>query len=238
MEPVPTVWWELPLVGFDLETTGVDVETDRIVTANITWHHPVREPSIRNFLLNPGIEIPEQAAAVHGITTEHARAHGQDAREGIAEILSLLRKCAHLPFVAYNGVFDFTMLDREARRYGLEPFAPTFMIDPMVCDKAIDGYRRGGRKLTTVCEVYGVTLDNAHTADADALATILVARALGRTGKLPSDLRRLFDLQVGWKAWQDREFREWLAKKGEAPRDPNSNLGYWPITPVGAAAAA
>ena len=61
---------------FDLETTGVDVTTDRIVTAHVGLLGPdgvaLRSQS---WLADPGVEIPEGATAVHGITTAHARAH-------------------------------------------------------------------------------------------------------------------------------------------------------------------
>lgn len=227
---LPAAWWDGQLVGFDLETTGVEVETDRIVTANVTWHHPQRNPSIRNFLLNPGIDIPVAASNVHGISTEYAREHGMDARQGVLALLELLNKCAALPFVAFNGVYDFTLLDREARRYGLQPFAPQVMIDPLVLDKALVKYRSGpgARKLTTLAPHYGVTLDNAHTADADAMATIELARAMGRTGKLTTNLEELHAQQVAWKAQQDADFRNWKASRGEIIEGCD---GHWPLIP-------
>ncbi|MCA1943131.1 MAG: 3'-5' exonuclease, partial [Yonghaparkia sp.] len=80
------------LAVFDLETTGVDVRTARIVTACVA----VLDASgavvaRRDWLADPGVEIPEGAAAIHGITTERARAEGRPAAEVVAEVVGELR---------------------------------------------------------------------------------------------------------------------------------------------------
>ena len=63
------------MVGFDTETTGVSPTSDRIVTAALIR----REGSLvqtLTWVIDPGVEIPERATAVHGITTAFAREHG------------------------------------------------------------------------------------------------------------------------------------------------------------------
>lgn len=107
-----------------METTGIEVETCRIVSATVAVLNAEGEVEQRiDWLLDPGIEIPEGATHVHGITTEHAALNGQSAAEGVAEIVTALR--AHLaeglPVVAYNAPYDLTLLNREARRYGIAP---------------------------------------------------------------------------------------------------------------------
>lgn len=210
-------WVERPLVGFDLETTGVDVETDRVVTANLTYQTANGDIRVKNFLLDPGIEIPEGAAAVHGISTEKARAEGMPAREGIKQILELLVSSSQYPIVAFNGSYDLTMMDREARRHGLPVFVPRVVIDPFVIDKQIERYVRGAgqRKLGATAARYGVVLDNAHSADADALATILIARAMGRSGKLTGDAAELHAQQIVWRAQHQDDFEAYLRKQGK-----------------------
>ena len=94
---VPLALFETPawshVVGvFDLETTGIDVEADRIVTA----HVGLLDASgtvlrARDWVADPGIEIPAGATAVHGITTARARAEGRPAPEVIREIIAALR---------------------------------------------------------------------------------------------------------------------------------------------------
>ena len=57
-----------PLVFFDLETTGVNIGTDRIVEISILKVHPNGNKESYTWLVNPEIEIPAEAIAVHGIT--------------------------------------------------------------------------------------------------------------------------------------------------------------------------
>lgn len=221
-------WWEAPLVGFDLETTGVDEENDRIVTANITYQAPDGTTRVRNFLVNPGVEIPIEATNVHGVTTEHAREHGVAPIDAIKEIISLLRASSAYPIVAFNGAYDFSLLDREARRHGVPPFTPELAIDPFILDKQIDKYRRGKRQLGAVCTVYGIDLENAHNADADALAAVLLARAMGRAGKLPADPRELHLSQIQWYAEQSESFERYLRQ-----HRPDAVISrHWPVRPL------
>ena len=223
-------WWNGPMVGFDLETTGVDQETVRIVTANLTYDDPsTGNRAVSNLLLDPGVEIPQESSNVHGITTEHARTHGMPAADGVRKLLELMNGYAHLPFAVFNGCFDFTILDREARRNGLTPFAPDTVLDALVMDKAIDRFRRGARTLTATTAVYGVTLMNAHSADADAFAAMEIARAIGRAGKVTSDLHELHAQQVAWRAEQSASFERYLIeKKGQA--DAHIERA-WPLVP-------
>lgn len=226
-------WWEGPLVGFDLETTGPDPDTARIVTACVVVDTPGRAPVVTTWLVDPGVEIPESATAVHGITTERAREHGQPARAAVARILEVLRAQPH-PLVAFNAAFDFTVLDREARRHGLAPLVPEPVIDPFVLDKQADRYRRGGRKLVDVARHYGVDLDAAHTADADALAAVQVARAIGRQHQPPADAHHLHLGQIHWRREQQTSLQEYLRRK-----DPTVLIDpTWPVHPYQKEAAA
>ena len=74
--------WADRLGVFDLETTGVDVEMARIVTACIAVLDADGAVVQRwDWLADPGVEIPEAASAVHGITTERARAEAEERRK-------------------------------------------------------------------------------------------------------------------------------------------------------------
>ena len=59
-----------PFVGFDLETTSTDPFEARIVTACVA----PEKGAAQRWLVDPGIEIPPGAAAIHGISTATARA--------------------------------------------------------------------------------------------------------------------------------------------------------------------
>lgn len=233
-----TPWWDGPLVGFDLETTGPDPETAQIVTACVVETLARGGTDSLTWLADPGVEISEGAVAVHGITTEQARAEGRPARDVIGEILDELRRLTAeygRPLVAFNAVFDFTVLDREARRHGLTPLDPEPVIDPFVLDKQADRYRRGSRKLVDVARHYGVDLTDAHTADADALAAVQVARAIGRQHQPPADAHHLHLGQIHWRREQCESLQDFLrrTKDQKAIVDPT-----WPVHPYRKEAAA
>lgn len=204
------------LAVFDLETTGVDVRTARIVTACIAvLDASGAVTSRRDWLADPGVEIPEGAAAIHGITTAQARAQGRPAPEVVTEIVAELR--AHLqsdvPLVVYNAPYDLTLLRFEALRHGVAPLLdPHPVIDPLVIDKAVDRYRRGKRTLTAAAAHYGVDLDGAHDAGVDAIAAGHVARAIAvaHASALPATLDLLHTAQVAWHDRQADGFEDYM----------------------------
>ncbi len=226
-------WWESTLVGFDLETTGADPETARIVTACIVTVEPDGHTAPVTWLVDPGVDIPAGATAVHGITTERARADGWAAADAIPEIVEVLR-ATPLPLVAFNAAYDFTVLDREARRHSVTPLYPHPVIDPFVLDKQADRYRKGSRKLVDVARHYGVELDAAHTADADAVAAVMVARAIGaRTPHPPAGLDALHAGQIVWRREQCESLADYFAQQGT----PQTVDPTWPVHPYKEAAA-
>jgi DNA polymerase-3 subunit epsilon len=235
--------WHLGrLAGFDLETTGVDVESDRIVTACVVQcggKHPTQSTT---WLANPGVDIPEAAAQVHGITTEQAQAEGQPAGQVVEQVVAALVEAVFsgIPIVVMNASFDLTMLDREARRHRVMPLTDRVgdklrVIDPRILDKQVDTYRPGKRTLTDLCRLYRVSLDGAHTADADALAACRVAWRLGsqypRLAEL--DVTQLHKAQIEWAAEQAASFQAHLRSKGQTDAVID---GSWPLRPVGGAA--
>lgn len=224
--------WAEAVGVFDLETTGVDVAQDRIVTAHVGLLGPDGNPrTATTWLADPGVDIPEGATAVHGITTAHASAHGRPAARVIAEVVDALRELldAHIPVVAYNAPFDFSLLKHEALRHGIRPLAAPFpVIDPLVLDKAHDRYRRGKRTLAVVAAHYEVTLTGAHDAAADAVAAGRVAQALAGRFALPADPRELHTQQIGWARAQAESLTEYFISIGRL--EPADRLdGSWPI---------
>ncbi len=230
--------WGDRLGVFDLETTGVDVDTSRIVSACVALlDDDGVEISRWSWLADPGIEIPEGASAVHGITTQRARTEGRPAPIVIAEIAQTLRVlfASGIPVTIYNAPYDLSLLDRECRRYGLEPLEhPMPVIDPLVIDKAVDRYRKGKRTLEVTAELYQVPLDDAHDAGADAIAAGRVALALQRRypEELDVGLADLHGRQEVWYAEQAASFQEYLRSK----HGDDSYVAdlEWPLKPAGA----
>jgi DNA polymerase III subunit epsilon len=224
--------WSDSLAVFDLETTGVDVTTSRIVTAHVGLID-VEGRTVESFdwLADPGVEIPEGASAVHGITTERARAEGRPAAEVVGEVLATLQVYvdAGIPLTVYNAPYDLSLLHHEARRHRLAPLhEPLPVVDPLVIDKALDRYRRGKRTLTVTAEHYGVALDAAHEASSDAIAAGRVAQAIAR--RFPAELgvsaARLHSMQIAWRAEQAADFQSYMRRV----RDPEfvCDTG-WPL---------
>lgn len=235
-----TAWHEGPMLAFDLETTGPDPDTARIVTATlIALDGPNTAPrhwvqGIREYLVNPGVDIPAGATAVHGITTTHARENGMNRERAVAEIIGEIGLRLHrgIPVVAYNGAYDLTVLDREARRLNIDPLTNRLpvvgpMVDPYVLDKQVDKYRKGSRKLVDVADHDGIDLRNAHTSQADALAAAQVGVAIaGRYPELVGvDLPRLHTLQTTWRREQCASLQAYFRRK-----DPTAVVnGDWPV---------
>ena len=210
-------WHTGPLVGFDTETSGVDLENDRIVTATVVEIVPGRQTETHNWLIDPQIEIPAEASAIHGVTTEKARAEGVDPGPAVAEIHNRLATAwaKGIPVIAYNAVFDLTMLDRELRRHGHKPLVAGCVVDPLVIDKRVDRYRKGSRKLVDTCALHGVELVDAHTSAADALAAARLAWKLAakypQVGRIGLD--ELHGKQQIWYAAQQSSFAAHLRKQ-------------------------
>lgn len=223
--------WHDTLGVFDLETTGIDVETSRIVSAHVGVIDSEGDPvETRSWLADPGIEIPEQATAVHGISTERARAEGRPAPEVISEIITELKLLVArgIPITVFNAPYDLTVLNREAVRYGITPLpTPNMVVDPLILDKAMDRWRKGKRTLAAAALVYGVILDDAHDAAADAVAAGRVAQAIARRygDALQADAMDLHRMQVAWCAEQSASFQDYMRRT----KDPNFTKSHlWP----------
>jgi DNA polymerase III subunit epsilon len=230
--------WHLGMLcAFDTETTGPDPESARLVTACIAYLDGTGTipPESRTFLIDPGCEIPAEATAVHGITTEHARQHGEQPPGALRDIaFELLRSAAALiPLIAFNAPFDFTVLDRETRRHDLEPFGPELetakglIVDPYVLDKALDPYRKGKRTLGATAEHYGVRIDKAHDAAGDAITAARVAWMIAsrypHVGRMsPTELHAY---QVRAKREQAMSLRAYLGRQGKEEQVD----GSWPL---------
>ncbi|MDF2506349.1 MAG: polC1 [Microbacterium sp.] len=237
----------LPVLAFDTETNGIDTDTARIVTAYLGILSPdgviVRE---QEWMVRPdGWTIPEEAAAIHGVSTEEALANGRPAVEVISEIAAIIAaECGqgHLPLVGQNLQYDLTLLDRELRRHGLGTIEALLqgvvVLDSLVLDKEIDRYRRGKRILTSMAEHYGVTLteDEAHGARADAVAAGRIIQAMTRHPK-GAVLRKvplpvIHQKQIAWKAEQAASLQQYFRTKGG---EPDAVVrGEWPFIPAAA----
>lgn len=220
-------WARFPLLAFDTESTGVDPLNDRIVQAALVELHPGQRPITSTYLVDPGIDIPQAATEIHGITREHAAANATHTpAQMLFEVSGRLARWMgqRRPVVVFNAPYDVTLLEAENLRHG----QPTLLdrmglgkvspiVDVYVLDKYVDPYRKGGRKLAQVAEHYGVIHAGEHDATTDAIA---VARIFPRlmakhARKFPGmTLPALHSEQVRWRRAQADGLREYFDKKG------------------------
>jgi len=170
-----------PLVVFDIESTGVNPRSDRIIELAAIKVHPDGRRELKDWLVNPGVSIPIDSTAVHGITDEHVR-HCPTFKDIAAEIDDFLRGC---DLGGYNHTrFDIPLLAEEFLRVGI-----TFEIESRrIIDAQRIFHKREPRDLTAAVKLYcGESFADAHGAVADTEATLRVLE--GQFRKYP-DLPR------------------------------------------------
>jgi DNA polymerase-3 subunit epsilon len=224
--------WLGEALSFDLETTGVNPLADRIVTACAVEVGPRGAFMAGRWLLNPGIDIPEGATNVHGITTEKVQADGIPALDGVTHIADTLRRAWRngQPVIVMNAGFDLTLLAAELERYAQEPLSVGPVLDPLVIDRACDPYRKGKRTLSALAAHYGVEQGAAHTSDGDA---ITAARIVWRQARKYPDLMtftlaQMQDFQRASHATWAGQFELWLRQQGK----PEVIDREWPVRRV------
>lgn len=220
-------WFTGDALAFDLETTHPEPEEARVVTASIVVVSPEGVTRRREWLVNPGVDIPAGATAVHGVTNEMAK-RGLPPAEAIPDIATelLAAWAMGLPVVIFNASYDVTVMQRELARVGHEPMAVGHILDPFVIDRGVDAYRKGKRTLTAMAQHYGVRQDTAHSSAGDA---ITAARIVWRIAKRPSPISGHTLVQT--QEWQreshaarQSSYAEYLAKQGK----PGVVDGSWP----------
>jgi DNA polymerase III subunit epsilon len=225
-------------LGWDTETTGTNPVTARIVTAALVGRGGPSEQRVQTWLVNPGVPIPPESTAIHGISDAKAQAEGQNPKIALQEIAETMARAISygMPLVAFNTAYDWSVLHHELVRHGLRTMAdriggePYTLVDPMVLDKQADKYRKGSRKLKDVSNHYCVRLTDWHTAEADALAALGIAEALyERNPRLDGyDPKRLFLAQQAWREEQCTSYQAYLRKT-----NPNATVdGTWPLVPA------
>ncbi|MEQ9999077.1 MULTISPECIES: 3'-5' exonuclease [unclassified Corynebacterium] len=214
------------MLAFDLETTSANPKDARIVTSALV-RIDGRDVQKVEHLADPGIEIPQAATDVHGITTEKAQAEGRPHEEVLKDTVNAIKSAWDdgLTLIVYNAAFDLTVLRSLTGDFTVT--GPVF--DPYVIDRVSDKWRKGKRTLGAVCEHYGVELSNAHEATADALAAARVAWKQVRQhypNLAQMDENELMEFQaVKW--YEDRvAFKKYLEGKG---RDASDVSTAWPL---------
>ena len=176
-----------PLLFFDIESTGLNVASDRIVEISIVKVSPGApgEPNkveVKTRRINPTIPITPGAQAVHGISDDDVKdcpTFKQIAR-------SLAQMMEGCDIAGYNSLkFDIPMLAEEFLRAGIDfDFRKRKLVDVQNIF-----HKKEQRTLKAAYKFYcGRNLDNAHSAEADTMATYEVLEAqLDRYGQDEED---------------------------------------------------
>lgn len=172
-----------PLCVFDIESTGTNVVNDRIVSISILKVQPNGAQEQRTWIVNPTINISDEVAQIHGITNEMVV--NQPTFKEVAHQITAMIKDADL--AGYNSnKFDIPMLAEELLRAEVD----FDMKKRMAIDVQNIFHRMEQRTLAAAYKFYcQKDLENAHTADADTMATyeVLVAQ-LERYPELQGDV--------------------------------------------------
>lgn len=227
-------WQWQRMAVLDYETTAPNPEEARAVSVCFGTVGGGPLPDVQQVIVNPGVNIPQGAIDVHGITNERAQAEGCEPGQAAEWVSTSLAGAwlAGLPVVAFNAVYDLTVLDREMRRHlGFALVISGPVIDPFVLDREADKFRKGRRTLEVTAQHYGVPMNGAaHDATEDALAAGRVAWAIAQ--KYPAiaamSLEALHAAQVGWHAARQDDFRQHLVRMGKPADDV---CGDWPMRP-------
>ena len=150
-------------IVLDTETTGLDpfgghrmVEIGCVELVN-------RMPSGRHFhrYVNPEREVPEEAFAVHGLSSEFLRDKPVFA-DIVDELLSFI---GDAPLVAHNAVFDLGFLNAELERAGKAAVGHERLVDTLLLARR--KYPAGPNRLDDLCTRYGI--DNSQRTTHGAL---------------------------------------------------------------------
>lgn len=199
-------WLDGPALAIDFESTDKDPLLARPVQIGMARLLPGEGVAQHVWTVNPGVDVPEETTAIHGFTTEHVRQHGRPVGEVIGRLGQYVTEWLRQghPVIAMNASYDCTLLETELKRHGYPTITDTLgdfrpVIDPYVLHTHTS--RLVSRKLSALCEYYGVDHGGEHDAGHDALAA---ARVTWKIGERNFDLReftaeQLHNVQVLWR---------------------------------------
>jgi DNA polymerase-3 subunit epsilon len=204
-------WIDFPIAFIDTETTGRDAQIDRLVEVGIVIGKGGVILERKSWLINPGLPIPAETTAVHGIKDEDV-ADKPTFAEIAHEILAALGDA--IP-AAYNAAFDRAFLFAELERAGIRPDEPppaarrtVDWIDPLSFARELYKHE-DSRALGEMAQRLGIELVNAHRATDDAEAALQVLYAFAKDPRVPRAYAGLILEQRRLARLQDEARKLW-----------------------------
>lgn len=184
-----------PICFFDLETTGIDVAKDRIVEISIFKVYPNGNKESKTWLVNPEMPIPPHSTAIHGISDEKV-ANEPTFKQLSAQVYNMIKDADLAGF--NSDRFDIPLLAEELLRAEVD----FDMKNRVSVDIQTIFHKMEERTLSAAYKFYcGQTLDNAHSAEADTMATYEILKAqLDRYPELENDIKTLSEFTTRKKA--------------------------------------
>lgn len=175
-----------PICFFDLETTGINITNDRIVEISILKVYPNGKEETYTQLVNPTIPIPPQVTLVHGISD--ADVADKPTFKEISKAVYNMIKDSDLAGFNSNR-FDIPLLAEEMLRAEID----FDMKNTLSIDVQTIFHKMEQRTLSAAYKFYcDKNLDDAHSAEADTLATYEVLKSqLDRYDALENDAKFL-----------------------------------------------
>lgn len=196
-----------PLCFFDLETTGTNVVKDRIVEISILKVFPNGNKESKTWLVNPEMEIPQEAAAIHGITDEKVR-NEPTFKELARDVYNMIRDSDLAGF--NSDRFDIPLLAEEMLRAEVD-----FDLGNMnSVDVQTIFHKMEKRTLEAAYKFYcDKDLTNAHSASADTQATYEVLLSqIQRYPELENNVKKLSEFS---RRKQNVDFAGFIARNEE-----------------------
>jgi DNA polymerase-3 subunit epsilon len=175
-----------PLVFLDLETTGINISKDRIIEISVLKVSPNGKEESKTCRINPEMLIPPESTEIHGITDDDVK-DCPTFKEIAKSLVTLIEGCDLAGF--NSNRFDIPLLAEEFLRAGVEiGLNKRKFIDVQTIFHKME-QRTLGAAYKFYCEK---DLDNAHSAEGDAIATYEVLKAqLDRYPDLQNDIKFL-----------------------------------------------
>ena len=162
---------EKPIIFFDLETTGINIAKDRIVEISILKVLPNGNKESKTWLVNPEMEIPKEASDIHGITNEKVVTE-PTFNELALKVSEMIEGCDLAGF--NSNRFDIPLLAEEMLRADVD----FDMKNRVAVDVQVIFHKKEERTLSAGYQFYcGKSLENAHSAEADTMATYEILKA-------------------------------------------------------------
>ena len=175
-----------PIVFFDLETTGVDVANDRIVEISLMKIFTDGKEEIKTMRINPEMPIPPQVTEIHGISDDDVK--DEPTFKIVAKDVAKFIEGSDL--AGYNSnKFDIPLLAEEFLRVDLD----IDLKKHRFIDVQVIFHKMEQRTLSAAYKFYcKKDLDNAHSAEADTIATYEILKAqIDRYTDLNNDMEEL-----------------------------------------------